>query len=132
MAGKPALLILLIAAAATAAAMYVWLKPPAPAPAVADPAPVTRSVPITVIELQVRDSQLVAGPAVVSVRMGDTVTLRITSDRADELHLHGYDRHLHLPANEPAELSFKAVHSGRFEYELHHANRTLGTLEVQP
>ena len=132
MAAKPALLILLIAAAATAAALYGWLKPSAQAPAPSVPAAVPAPAAIAVIELVVRNSRLAAGPPVVSVRLGDTVTLRITSDRADDLHLHGYDRHLHLLANEPAELTVKAIHSGRFEYELHHANRTLGTLEVQP
>ena len=83
-------------------------------------------------ELVVSKGKLVSGPAVIQVCEGDDVQLLITSDQADELHMHGYDLHLSLKANTPATLSFRAEHSGRFDYELHHAHAELGTLEVQP
>jgi hypothetical protein len=83
-------------------------------------------------ELVVSKARLVSGPATIQVHEGDELELQITSDRADELHLHGYDLHLSLTANEPALLKLKAEHSGRFDYELHHAHLELGTLEVLP
>jgi len=85
-----------------------------------------------VIELVVRKGQRVSGPEVVQLHEGDDVELKITSDQTDELHVHGYDLHLSLKANEPAMLAFKAEHSGRFDYELHHAHTELGTFEVEP
>ena len=76
--------------------------------------------------------QLASGPERISVPQGTELVLRITSDHADELHLHGYDRALKLAAGVPGELRLVANLSGRFEYELHHAHTALGALEVQP
>ena len=101
----------------------------APPPAIAAASGTPAGSPI---ELLVRGGRLVSGPTVIKVAQGDDVTLQITSDAADELHLHGYDLHLHLVAGEPAILKFTASRSGRFEYELHHAHADLGALEVYP
>ena len=73
-----------------------------------------------------------SGPDVIQVSVGDTVTLRLLSDHADELHIHGYDLHAHLKAGVPSVLTFKAERSGRFTMELHHSNVDLGALEVEP
>lgn len=118
------------------AGLFWWMKPAPPAAmAVASPVPQT-AVPAApaaqLFELVVKDKQLVSGPAVIAVSQGTPVTLRITVDHHDELHLHGYDLTLKLPTATPAELSFVADRSGRFEYELHHAHVDLGALEVQP
>jgi hypothetical protein len=85
-----------------------------------------------ITELQIRSGRLVSGPTVIKVAQGDEVTLQISSDVADELHLHGYDLHLKIPAGEPAILKFNADRSGRFPYELHHAHSDIGALEVYP
>lgn len=106
---------------------------PAQSAAIAAAAPVLAEPPKPQhFELVVSKAQLVSGPATIQVQEGDEVELQITSDHADELHMHGYDLHLSLKANEPALLKFKAEHSGRFDYELHHAHLELGTLEVVP
>jgi hypothetical protein len=60
------------------------------------------------------------------------VTIRIRSDRADELHLHGYDLRARIAADQPAELSFAADESGRFAFELHGSHREIAVLEVTP
>src|SRR5712692_3816840 len=95
-------------------------QPPAPAP---QP---------RVFELVVKHGERTAGPVAMQVREGEDVAIRVISDQPDELHLHGYDLHADLKANEPAVLYFKATHSGRFDLELHHAHLELGTLEVTP
>jgi len=105
--------------------------PSAAAGAVADTAPLPAEGRTTV-ELTVHHGRLVAGPAVIKLKQGDQVTLRVTSDTNDDLHVHGYDLHLNLIAGQPAQLSFTADHSGRFEYELHHAHTDLGAFEVYP
>jgi FtsP/CotA-like multicopper oxidase with cupredoxin domain len=86
----------------------------------------------TTVEIKVHDGRLAAGPAVIKLKQGDQVALRITSDSNDELHVHGYDLYLPLIAGQPAQLSFTADHSGRFEYELHQAHTDLGAFEVYP
>lgn len=125
------------------AGLFWWMRPtpvpfvPAPttpptaAPAVSAP-PVPAAPPVQSFELEVRDGRLLRGPAVLTVAQGSEVVLKITSDRKDELHLHGYDLTLALAVGTPAELRFTADRSGRFEYELHHAHLDLGALEVYP
>jgi hypothetical protein len=84
------------------------------------------------VELKVQQGRLVLGPEVIKLTEGDKLTLRVTSDTDDEMHLHGYNLHLDLTAGQAGELTLTANRSGRFEYELHHAHRTLGALEVYP
>ncbi len=64
------------------------------------------------------------------VSFGDTVELRVTSDVADEVHLHGYDLYLQLQPGAEAVLTFEANLPGVWEAELHDANRELFQLEV--
>lgn len=134
-------LILIAAGLAILAGLFMFMKPkPATAPVAAalQSAPAASMQPpaekpaARIFELEVSQQKLVRGPEVIQVQQGETVTLRITSDHHDELHLHGYDLTLDLPAGQAAELRFVADRSGRFEYELHHAHLDLGALEVLP
>jgi hypothetical protein len=121
--------------AAVLAALYVWLRPqPDATPRARAPADAANAAPKPSgeFELTVAGGKLVSGPAVIRVAQGTRVTIRIRSDRADELHLHGYDLHARIDADEPAELEFEADKSGRFEYELHRSHLELGALEVRP
>ena len=52
------------------------------------------------------------------VAKGSTVTLQVTSDIVDEVHLHGYDKAVNTVANQPVQIVFKADASGVFEVEL--------------
>ena len=139
---KNALLFLALAAAVLIGLFYALrdtrqVETPA-VPAVVAPAlpasqaPVPEAPKPKVFELVVSKGKLVSGPAVIQVVEGDDVQLQITSDHADELHMHGYDLRLSLKPGTPATLAFRAEHSGRFDYELHHSHSELGTLEVQP
>jgi hypothetical protein len=59
------------------------------------------------------------------------VTLTITSDVADEVHLHGYDLTAALTPGTPAELAFDATIPGVFEVELHETGTVLLSLQVE-
>jgi FtsP/CotA-like multicopper oxidase with cupredoxin domain len=85
-----------------------------------------------VADIEIRGGRRVSGPAVVKVKQGDNVTLRITNDRVDELHLHGYNLHAPVTPGTPAVLTFTAKFSGRFTFELHKAEIEIGALEVYP
>ncbi len=73
----------------------------------------------------------VTGDARHQVRRGETVRLVVTSDVADEVHVHGYDERIDVPAGGTGELSFTADIHGVFEVELEHRHRRLFTLQVQ-
>jgi hypothetical protein len=116
-----------------------WLLRPASTPAL----PVLQSAPVAPaqdvatraapqFELVVRGRKLVSGPAVLRVQQDDPVIIGVTSDEAEELHLHGYDLKLELEPGVRGTLAFKADRSGRFEYELEHSGTELGALEVLP
>ena len=84
------------------------------------------------VRYQVTQGQRVLGPDRIVAQQGQQVQIEVLSDRDDELHLHGYDLHLPLPAGKPVTLSVDAKHSGRFELELHKQHLTLAALEVHP
>ena len=61
---------------------------------------------------------------------GDTVEVRVTSDVAEEVHLHGYDLYLQLEAGAEVTLVFEANLPGVWEAELHPSHRELFQLQV--
>ena len=71
-------------------------------------------------------------PEEISVDEGDTVTLRVSSDKPVELHMHGYDVEQKVEPGEKAELRFDADLTGRFEIEDHESEKELGVLQVRP
>jgi heme/copper-type cytochrome/quinol oxidase subunit 2 len=83
-------------------------------------------------DIVVKGGRLVSGRRVLVVHRDDDVTLRITSDKADRFHLHGYNKLIDLAPGRTATLTFKATLTGRFTYELHGADLELGALEVYP
>ena len=126
--------VLLGLGAVLLAVLFTLLKPDA-APVQSGPAAVAAvvSTPQELrIDLVVQDGRRVSGPELIQAMQAQPIRLRVTSNRADELHLHGYDLRLKLQPGVAAGLSFNATLSGRFEYELHHAHAALGVLEVQP
>jgi len=134
--------VLLLLSAAVLAALYLFARPEAqtepqvaaaaaapPGTGPAQPAPPLADVREFTFEIA---AGAVRGPAQLIVGEGERVTLRVRSDAADELHLHGYDISVPLPAGEEVVLKFVASKAGRFEVELHRAHLELGALEVHP
>jgi hypothetical protein len=68
----------------------------------------------------------------ITVKKGGAVDLAVTSNIADEVHVHGYDIERETQAGKPLTVSFKASINGIFEIELHHADVQIGQLTVQP
>ena len=64
------------------------------------------------------------------VSFGDTVEVRVTSDVAEEVHLHGYDLYLQLEPGAEVTLTFEARLPGVWEAELHPSHRELFQLQV--
>jgi hypothetical protein len=83
------------------------------------------------IEVEVTGGQVTGDTGRVPVAAGEQVTLVVTADTADELHVHGYDLTAALAPGAPAEVTFDATLPGVFEVELHEAGTVLLTLQVQ-
>jgi hypothetical protein len=73
----------------------------------------------------------VSGDSRVTVKLGDQITVRVTSDVAEEVHIHTYDRKVELEPNVPGEVTFTADIPGVHEVELEDAGLHLFSLEVQ-
>ncbi len=83
-------------------------------------------------DLAIKNKQIVSGEQTLKVNQEDEVTIMITSDVADEFHLHAYDKIVKLEPNIQATLTFTANLSGRYPFELEQSGTELGFLEVQP
>jgi hypothetical protein len=83
------------------------------------------------VRIMVRDGKVTTEDDRVKVALNSTVQLRIDSDVADEVHLHGYDKSVDVRPGHIAKLTFKATISGVFEVELESRAQRLVQLQVQ-
>jgi hypothetical protein len=67
-----------------------------------------------------------------TVQQGSQVVFVVTSELADEVHLHGYDLSADVAPGEPATIRFKATAPGRFEAELESRSLPIAEIEVRP
>ena len=71
-------------------------------------------------------------PRRLEARLGEELRILVTSDVADEVHLHGYDRRAQVAAGGQAAIALKAEIPGVFEMELEKRHLRLGELLVKP
>ena len=98
-------------------------------------APTTTSGPIdttgaTTIEVGYAGGSITGGGKR-SASLGKSVVIKVTSDVADEIHLHGYDKTAAVAPGTPATISIVADKPGIFEVELHKKGLKLFELEVK-
>lgn len=118
------------AASATTTAVPTTAAPTAAAVPTTTIAPTAAPQPAgTVVDLEVTDGQIAGGARREAARLGEEVTIRVSGDSADHVHVHGYDLFLHLTEG-AGELVFTADIPGVFEIELEEAGVTLIQLEV--
>ena len=82
--------------------------------------------------VRVVNGQPAGGIKTISYTKGDQVRLKVQSDTADEIHVHGYDLKKDVTAGGSVEFDFKATIEGRFEVELENAGTQIAMLEVDP
>jgi hypothetical protein len=103
----------------------------APAPTTtAGAAPSSPAPNAQTVRVRYAGGQVTGDTGRVAVALGRTVEVVVTSDVADEIHLHGYDRSAAVPAGGTATLTFTADVPGVFEIELHEQGRELPQLQV--
>lgn len=100
---------------------------PSSAPAAPSPASTPEG---TVIDVTYAGGQVTGVASRVPVGVGERVLLRVTSDVAEQIHVHGYDLDLDIPAGGTGEVEFVADQPGSWEVELHDAGRPLFQLRV--
>jgi copper(I)-binding protein len=86
----------------------------------------------TVVRIMVVDGAPQGGIVRKTVSQGDQVVLVVTSDVADEIHLHGYDKSRDVEAGGTVRLPFKATIPGRFEVELESRGVQIADISVEP
>ncbi|WP_433788569.1 hypothetical protein [Actinoplanes sp. CA-252034] len=77
------------------------------------------------------DNKVTPPTSRIEVRQGATVRITVTSDVADDLHVHGYDLQTALPAGQPASIDFRADRTGLYEVETHGSHLVLFQLVVR-
>jgi nitrous oxide reductase len=83
------------------------------------------------ISVRINNGKVEGVPARVEVNRGTRVRLEVTSDRSDELHVHGYDKTARLAPSSPAAVTFVADLPGVFEVETHDSGLLLFQLVVR-
>ena len=83
------------------------------------------------LDIRVVDGKPDGGVQHLTVDQGDHVTIQVTSDVEDEVHVHGYDLSQDVSPDAPANIGFDADIAGRFEIELEQAGTPIGELEVR-
>ncbi len=101
-----------------------------------------KGAPAKSFNLSIARGALPPEQRVLRVEKGDAVRLRVLSDSAGELHLHGYRMGAKVQPGKPAQFTFKAFATGRYAMEWHpasegtpkgaHRGAPLATLEVRP
>ena len=96
-----------------------------------EPAPTTIAGPLA-LRYTVVGGRPEGGIARDSVDLDREIVVTVTSDSADEVHLHGYDLSADVAPGAPATIRFNANAPGRFEIELENSGVQLAELEVRP
>lgn len=104
--------------------------PAATATATTPPSSPTPTPTDDAVRIAVSDGQVAGGPARVEVAMGEQVTIVVSSDVGDTVHLHGYDIEVPVAPGEPAKLTVTADIPGVFEIELEDAGLKVAELVV--
>lgn len=95
------------------------------------PAPTGTPQADRTVTLAVKDGKVLPAVGRTELKRGERLALRVTSDRADTLHVHGYDKELALAAGQEATLVLTVDRTGLFEVETHQSGLVLTQLLVR-
>lgn len=91
-----------------------------------------RSTAVEIPTIVVRDGEPVDGIAELEFDAGEEVRFRVSSDRAEEIHVHGYDISKDVPAGGTVEIAFPAELEGIYEAELEKLGVQIAELQINP
>jgi Cu-Zn family superoxide dismutase len=82
--------------------------------------------------IEVKNDEPVGGVQELEFDSGEEIRFRVSSDAAEEIHVHGYDVAKDVPAGGTVEFSFPAEIEGIFEVELEALGTQIAELRVNP
>ena len=83
------------------------------------------------VEARVTGNNVETASKRVRVDLGQKVRIQVEADRAEEVHVHGYDLKGEMAPGKPAVIAFTANVPGVFEVELEESSLKLFELQVQ-
>jgi heme/copper-type cytochrome/quinol oxidase subunit 2 len=98
--------------------------------AAAGSAPAPAAPTVHTINIKVHGGKVSGDSGRVAVPLGAPIVLSVSSDVADEIHVHGYDRKAKVPAGTTGSVVFTASKPGVFEVELENSKLQLLQLQV--
>lgn len=86
---------------------------------------------VTAIAVSIAGGKVSPAPDRIEVKAGTTVKLTVTSDVADQVHVHGVDKEFSLSPGQPGSITFTVTDPGVYEVETHESGKTLFQLVVR-
>jgi ABC-type oligopeptide transport system substrate-binding subunit len=86
--------------------------------------------PSKTIRIVVKEGKVVGGLNQTTVDKNTNVTVIVSADVSDEVHIHGYDLMKDVAPGKPAKITFVANIPGRFEMELENRALKISDFEV--
>jgi hypothetical protein len=94
----------------------------------AEKPPTEADVPTIVV----RNGEPVGGVQELEYSAGEQIRFRVSSDAAEEIHVHGYDYSQNVPAGGTVEFDFPAELEGIYEAELEELGVQIVELQINP
>jgi hypothetical protein len=85
------------------------------------------------LDVTIAHGQVTPANATLQATVRQLITLHVTSDTADELHVHSVPDHkFEVAAAANQTFQFSVEVPGNVDVELHHLDRTVATIQVRP
>jgi hypothetical protein len=85
------------------------------------------------VDVTIAHGQVTPANATLQATVREPITLHVTSDAADELHVHSVPDHkFEVAAAANQTFQFSVDVPGNVDVELHHLERTVATIQVRP
>jgi len=85
------------------------------------------------VDVTIAHGQVTPANATLQATVRQPITLHVTSDAADELHVHSVPDHkFEVAAAANQTFQFSVDVPGNVDVELHHLERTVATIQVRP
>jgi hypothetical protein len=85
------------------------------------------------VDVTIAHGQVTPANATLQATVRQPITLHVTSDAADELHVHSVPDHkFEVAAAANQTFQFSVDVPGNVDVELHHLDRTVATIQVRP
>lgn len=90
--------------------------------------PAAPAIPVVTI----KNGKAVGGVKSITVKQGDRVRFKVVSDKAYEIHLHGFDIAKDVKAGGSVSYDVKTQAPGLYEFEIEDTGTKIGQVKVEP